>query len=50
MIEEAFRVLDDFEAVDASTEGMKALSLRVEEQCEFATAALAFRYGERTEE
>ena len=49
MIEGAFRVLDDFEAVDASTESMKALTLRPEEETAFATAALALRYGERTE-
>ena len=49
VIEGAFRVLDDFEAVEASTEGMKALTLRPEEETAFATAALALRYGERTE-
>ena len=46
----AFRVLDDFEAVDASTEGMKALTLQPEEEHAFATAALALRFGERTED
>jgi len=49
VIEGAFRVLDDFEAVDASTHGMKALTLRADEQRAFATAALALRYGHRTE-
>ena len=49
VIEGAFRVLDDFEAVDASADGMKALTLEVDEQRAFATAALALRYGERTE-
>ena len=49
VIEGAFRVLDDFEAVDASTEGMKAMTLKPEEETAFATAALALRYGERTE-
>jgi hypothetical protein len=49
VIEGAFRVLDDFEAVDASKDGMKALTLRVEEQRAFATAALALRYGERSD-
>ena len=49
VIEGAFRVLDDFEAVDASTDGMKALPLQVAEQRAFATAALALRYGERNE-
>ena len=50
VIEGAFRVLDDFEAVDASTDAMKSLTLKVEEQRAFATAALALRYGERTED
>ena len=49
VIEGAFRVLDDFEGVDASTQGMKALELRPEEERAFATAALALRYGERKE-
>jgi len=49
VIEGAFRVLEDFEAVDASTEGMKALDLKPDEERAFATAALALRYGERTE-
>ena len=49
MIEGAFRVLEDLDAVDASAEGMKALTLRPEEETAFATAALALRYGERTE-
>ena len=50
VIEGAFRVLEDFEAVDASTEGMKALTLQPEEERAFATAALALRFGERTED
>ena len=50
VIEGAFRVLDDFEAVDASMDGMKALELEPEEETAFATAALALRYGERTED
>lgn len=49
VIEGAFRVLEDFESVEASTEGMKALDLKAEEERAFATAALALRYGERTE-
>ena len=49
VIEGAFRVLDDFEAVDASTEGMKALDLKPDEERAFATAALALRYGEQTD-
>ena len=47
VIEGAFRVLEDFEAVDASADAMKALTLRPEEERAFATAALALRYGER---
>jgi hypothetical protein len=49
VIEGAFRVLDEFEAVEASAEGMKALTLRPEEQTAFAIAALALRFGERGE-
>ena len=49
MIEGAFRVLDDFEAVDASIDGMKSSLLIGDEERAFATAALALRYGERTE-
>ena len=49
VIDGAFRVLEDFESVDASTEGMKAIELKPEEERVFATAALALRYGERTE-
>ena len=49
VIEGAFRVLEDFEAVDASIDGMKALQLNEDEQRAMATAALALRYGERTE-
>ena len=49
VIDGAFRVLDDFDVVDASTDSMKALPLQREEQQAFATAALALRYGERGE-
>lgn len=49
VIEGAFRVLDDFEAVDASTDAMKAIALQPEEQRAFGTAALALRYGDRPE-
>ncbi|MBX3644286.1 MAG: DUF945 domain-containing protein [Rubrivivax sp.] len=49
VIEGAFRVLDEFEAAQASAEGMKALTLEPEEQGAFATAALALRFGERSE-
>jgi hypothetical protein len=44
VIEGAFRMLDDFDAVDASAD-----SLKPEEQRAFATAALALRYGDREE-
>ena len=50
VIEGAFRVLDEFEAVDASAESMKALTLQAEEESAFATAALALRFGERSED
>lgn len=50
VIEGAFRVLDDFEAVDAHTNAMKALQLEPPEEIAFATAALALRFGERTVE
>jgi len=48
VIEGAFRVLDDFEAIDASTDAMKSLTLDPDEERAFATAALMLRYGERT--
>jgi hypothetical protein len=47
VIEGAFRVLGDFEAVNASADGMKALSLEDDEQAAFAAAALALRFGDR---
>jgi hypothetical protein len=50
VIEGAFRVLDEFETVDAHAEGMKALQLDSREQTAFATAALALRFGERVVE
>lgn len=46
VIEAAFRVLDDFDAVDASADAMKSIALQPEEQRAFGTAALALRYGE----
>lgn len=49
VIEGAFRVLEDFAAVDESIDHMKALTLDVAEERAFATAALALRYGERSE-
>jgi hypothetical protein len=50
VIEGAFRVLDEFEAVTEHTEAMKALQLQPPEEIAFATAALALRFGERTVE
>ena len=50
VIEGAFRVLDEFEAVEQHTEAMKALPLEPREEIAFATAALALRFGERTVE
>jgi hypothetical protein len=47
VIEGAFRVLDEFEAVGEHTEAMKALQLSPPEEMAFATAALALRFGER---
>ena len=49
IIEGAFRVVDDFAAVDAAVDGMKALTLKPEEQGALARAALALRYGLRGE-
>ena len=46
VIEGAFRVLDEFEAVNEHTEAMKALQLEPPEEIAFATAALALRFGE----
>jgi hypothetical protein len=50
VIEGAFRVLDEFEAVNEHTEAMKALRLEPHEEIAFATAALALRFGERAVE
>jgi hypothetical protein len=50
VIEGAFRVLDEFEAVEEHTEAMKALQLQPPEEIAFATAALALRFGERAVE
>jgi hypothetical protein len=47
VIEGAFRVLDEFGAVEERTEAMKALQLEPPEEMAFATAALALRFGER---
>ena len=50
VIEGAFRVLDEFEAAQESADGMKALTLEPEEQGAFAAAALALRFGERSDD
>lgn len=47
VIDGAFRVLDEFEAVEEHTDAMKALQLAPSEEVAFATAALALRFGER---
>ncbi len=44
VIEGAFRVLADFQAVDRSRDGMQALTLNAGEQNAFAHAALALKY------
>jgi hypothetical protein len=49
VIEGAFRVLDDFAAVNDATERMKALELQPDEERAFATAALALRYDKRSD-
>ncbi|MCE9658294.1 MAG: DUF945 domain-containing protein [Burkholderiales bacterium] len=49
VIEGAFRVLEDFEAVEDCTAAMKRVTLDEGEERAFATAALALRYGDRTE-
>jgi len=49
VINGAFRVLDEFETVDASSEAMKTLELQPDEERAFATAALTLRYGDRSE-
>jgi hypothetical protein len=50
VIEGAFRVLEEFEAVEQHAEAMKALQLEPPEETAFATAALALRFGERVVE
>jgi len=49
VIEGAFRVLGEFEAVEAHAEAMKALPLDRGEEMALASAALALRFGERTD-
>jgi hypothetical protein len=48
VIDGAFRVLEDFDAVDASIDAMKSRILQADEELAFASAALAIRYGQRT--
>jgi Domain of unknown function (DUF932) len=48
VIEGAFRVLDEFDAVEEHAEAMKALPLEPREEIAFATAALALRFGDRS--
>jgi len=50
VIEGAFRVLDEFEAVEEHSDAMKALQLDQHEALAFAHAALALRFGERVSE
>ena len=50
VIEGAFRVLDEFEAVGEHTEAMKSMQLQPPEEIAFATGALALRFGERAVE
>ena len=50
VIEGAFRVLDEFAAVEEHAEAMKALQLEPSEEVAFATAALALRFGDRAVE
>jgi hypothetical protein len=47
VIEGAFHVLKEFEAVEEHAEAMKVLALEPREEIAFATAALALRFGER---
>jgi hypothetical protein len=49
VIEGAFRVLDEFEQVEAHAEAMKALPLEPAEELAFASGAHALRFGVRTE-
>jgi hypothetical protein len=49
VIDGAFKVLEDFEAVEESIDAMKTIELKPEEERAFATAALALRFGERSD-
>lgn len=48
VIEGAFRVLEDFELVDQSRDGMKVLTLNTGEQSAFAHAARSLKYDTET--
>ena len=48
VIDGAFTVLDDFEAINGQLEGMKALTLNEGEQAAFARAALTLKYDDPT--
>ena len=50
VIDGAFRVLEQFEEVDENVREMKSLSLSDGEERALATAAMALRFGERTED
>lgn len=47
VIEGAFRVLEDFETIDASTDAMKLVTLQSAEEQVFARAALELRYADQ---
>jgi hypothetical protein len=49
VISGAFRVLDNFAAIDESTEAMKVIDLHPEEERAFARAAITLRYGAQLE-
>ena len=45
VIEGAFKVVEDFEFIDAQRDGMKAITLNKDEQALFATSALSLKYN-----
>ena len=46
VIEGAYAVLDNFDKIDQQCEGMKAITLNMDEQYAYAKAALDLRYGD----
>jgi hypothetical protein len=50
VIEGAVRVLGSFSEVDTSIDAMKAIELRPDEEQTFGEAALALRFGTRSED